>query len=127
MVRYKYFIGFIIIFICSTILFSKKKIKEENWNEVFNKAKYFFEKKKYSRSKEKFSYIISENSGTSYSLESYYYLAKCLMKLKSFDEAIIEFEQYIRLSSNQDLIEESRYNICKCYLAYFVLERISIA
>ena len=114
MVTYKYFIIFI-VFIFFTISFCEKKRKVENWEEVFNKAKYLFDKEKYSRSKDKFNYLISENPGTTYSLDAHYYLAKCLMRLKNFDEAIVEFEQYIRLSSKYDLIEESRYNICKCY------------
>ena len=114
MVRHKYFIAFIIC-IFFTVSFCKKNTQDEDWDAIFNKAKYFFEKQKYSRSKEKFNYIISENPGTSYSLESHYYLAKCLFQLKSFDEAIVEFEQYLGLSNDDKLIEETRYNICRCY------------
>ena len=103
------------IFILSFITCSNKKINvESDFSNNFQKAINYFEKKKYSRARDEFDYIIKSDSGSKLANEAQFYKGECLFEIKEYDEAWSSYDRYIRFSNDLIKIEKSRYRICEC-------------
>ena len=78
----------------------------------------YFNKGKYSRSKDEFDYIIMANPGSKIANESQYYMAESMYQIKEYDEASIAFDRYVRFSPDYSKIEKARYRICECAINF---------
>ena len=81
----------------------------------FKSAVKLFEDKKYLMAKEEFAFLIFNNPGSGNAIDSQFYYAECLFHLKNYSDAIKEYQKYISISYNSDLIKISKYLICRCY------------
>ena len=106
---------FILIIYC--IVFSCAKndlLIQEDLSPHFEKAKKYFDKKKYSRARDEFDYIIMAEPGSKLANRSQYFLAESMFQLEDYIEASKVYDKYIRFSSDLSKIEEARYRICQC-------------
>ena len=87
---------------------------EEDLSPRFEKAMGYFDKGKYTRSKDEFDYIIMANPGSKIANESQYYMAESMFQIEEYDEASIAFDRYVRFSPDYSKIEKARYRICEC-------------
>jgi len=110
----KFYILSLIIFIfgCSTNDIANYSTSIE---DRFNSATVLFEEDKFSKAKDEFQYIINNNPGSKISMHAQFYLAECLYYLNKYDQAINEYNRYIFVSQNPELIEKSKFSICKSY------------
>ena len=74
----------------------------------------FYNKKKYSKAKESFKYVILHSMGSRLALESEFYLSESMYNLGEYEEALYGYDNYARSSQNIELIELSRFRLCQC-------------
>ena len=74
----------------------------------------FYNKKKYSKAKESFKYVILHSMGSRLALESEFYLSESMYNLAEYEEALYGYDNYARSSQNIELIELSRFRLCQC-------------
>ena len=103
----KYFI-FIFITAYSMNCGGKSVQIAEDLTSNFNKAMMFFDKGKFSRSRDEFDYIITTDPGSKLANESQYYKGESLFQMKEYDEAWITFDRYVRFTNDVTKIEKSR-------------------
>ncbi len=93
---------------------SKQVSFEDDLNIRFAKAIAYFEKGKYTRANEEFQFIVMNNPGSSRAIESHFYLGESYFKLKSYSEAMVEFDRFARDSQDIQKVEDARFKICEC-------------
>ena len=104
-----YLIFFFVIFNCAG-----NSVNILNDRSNLDEAIELFNSEKYKKSKEAFESIIFANPGSYSAIESLYYLGECLFKLENYDKAIDAYSEFVMMSQNTELIEKSKYLICKC-------------
>ena len=87
---------------------------EEDLLPRFEKAMKYFDKGKFSRSKDEFNYIIMADPGSKIAYESQYYMAESMFQLEEYAEASTAFDRYVRFSPINLKSEKARYRICEC-------------
>ena len=63
--------------------------------EVWSKSE---KNAKLLRAKEEFAFLIFNNPGSKYAIDSQFYYAECLFHLKNYSDAIKEYQKYISIS-----------------------------
>ena len=113
--KYKFYIFIILLCACSTKSnFNSSDIQSE-LNQKFTKGKELFEKKKYSRAKDEFDYILINDRGSDIGVQARFYQAESLYMLEQFEEAIASYDKVLQFSNDISKIEESKFKICQCY------------
>ena len=93
---------------------SGKSLNVDNSESKFKDAIELFNNEKYTKARDAFESIIISNPGTYSAIESLYYLAESLFKLENYHEASSIYSEYITMSEDSQLIDYSRFLICKC-------------
>ena len=82
----------------------------------FSKAMNYFEKEKYMRAKEEFKYIILEDPLSQHANDAQFYLGECNFYQENYNEAIIEYEKYLRMAYQRySLSQKAQINLCRSY------------
>ena len=82
----------------------------------FNKAMNYFNKEKYMRAAEEFRYIILEDPLSQHANDAQFYIGECNFYQKDYNEAIIEYEKYLRMAYQRySLSQKAQINLCKSY------------
>ena len=103
-----------IIFLCLILNCAGKSLNVDNSESKFKDAIELFNNEKYTKARDAFESIIISNPGTYSAIESLYYLAESLFKLENYQEASSIYSEYITMSEDSQLIDYSRFLICKC-------------
>jgi len=110
--KFRFIFIIIVVFVVGC---ARKNIQiQDDLSFRFEKGLKYFEKKKYTRSKAEFDYIIMVDPGSKLANDSEYYMAESMFELEEYKEASILFDKYIRFSTDLIKIEKSRYKICRC-------------
>ena len=94
---------------------SEKTVIDNSPETSFNNAVRLFQEEKYLRAKSEFEFLIFNNPGSRNAILSQFYYSECLFHLNDFNQAIKEYEKFISISTNSNLITISKFLICKCY------------
>ena len=93
---------------------SSHKISNEEQIQInYDQGIEYYNKKKYSKAKESFQYVMLHSAGSRLALESEFYLSESLYNLGLYEEALYGYDNYARSSQNLDLIELSRFRLCE--------------
>ena len=79
-----------------------------------NKGIKLFSEKKYSKARDQFEFIIYNNPGSAIALKSQYYFAESLYMLENYNQASREYDKFIMLSQDSELVARAKFLICKC-------------
>jgi len=95
---------------------SKKLIREENAEELFQKANELMDKKKYDQAIKYFSKIVNEYPHTNYIVKSQFLLAECYFLKGDFFQAKLEYEFYTQTFPYAEDYQTALYKILLCDL-----------
>ena len=105
-------ISFLIIIIPSC--WSESISEEDKILLNYDEGIKFYNKKKYSKAKDSFRYVILHSMGSRLAFEAEFYLAESLYNLKEYEDALYAYDNYARSSQDLGLIELSRFRLCQC-------------
>ena len=103
--------SFLILFIFNC---AGNNVANNDLEMSLNKGIKLFNEKKYSKARDQFEFIIYNNPGSSYALKAQYFFAESLYMLENYDSASKEYDKYIMLSQDSELVQRSKFLICKC-------------
>jgi outer membrane protein assembly factor BamD len=83
----------------------------------FERAKSFFDNKKYNQAIEAFERILFYHPSSEYVDDAQYWLARTYLAQKDYDQAIIEFDYLVRNFPNTPQLEDAYFYRAKAYLA----------
>ena len=99
------------------VLFSCSSIADNfsaDLQKKYDKGIALFNKKKYTRAREQFEFIIMNNPGSKLSIDAQFYLAESMYYNKNYIDANSAYSQYIRWSTDRYRVEDARYKIANC-------------
>ena len=82
----------------------------------YERAKSFFENKKYQKATEAFERILFYHPSSEYVDDAQYWLSRAYLEMKDYDQAVIEFNYLIRNFPNSPLVEEAHFYRAKANL-----------
>jgi outer membrane protein assembly factor BamD len=100
-----------LFFIQGCSLFDKVQLSN---SEKFELGVSYFLNDKFQKAKNEFESLVQNEQGTNLGLESTFYLAKTLFKLKEYDEASYNFNYYSMFSKDIDNVELAQFMKCRC-------------
>ena len=112
------FIIFLFFFGCASKSLNEYNLdgSYESTDVDFNNALKHFKNEKYMRAKEEFRSIINNPYLSNFSFESQFYIGQCDYYLKDYNQAIIEYENYLNVSYQRtSFVEIAELNLCRCY------------
>ena len=89
-------------------------IANNNLETSLNKGIKLFNDKKYSKARDQFEFIIYNNPGSAFALKSQFYFAESLYMLENFRQASREYDKFIILSQDSELVARAKFLVCKC-------------
>ena len=104
-----YLLFMIFVFNCAG-----NSIINDNLESSLNKGIELFNEKKYSKARDQFEFIIYNNPGSTFALKAQYYFAESLYMLENYHLASREYDKFIMLSQDSELVARSKFLICKC-------------
>lgn len=94
---------------------NKETTMEENLELNFNKGVENFEKERYYKAVDYFTYVVYNSPGSDIADDAQLYLADTHFNLKEYLTAIDEYERLINRWPASELVEQARFNIAESY------------
>ena len=104
-----YLLFIVLIFNCAG-----NNVITDDLESSLNKGIELFNNKKYSKARDQFEFIIYNNPGSTFALKAQYYFAESLYMLENYESASREYDKFVMLSQDSELVARSKFLICKC-------------